>query len=304
VETGGAGGTEVHVTPSRADAAIVALARRRHGVVTTADLLQAGFGKNAIAAKVERGWLRRIHRGVYVVGAPESPLTKPAAALHAAGPNAVLSHRTAATLWEILPPRPADPIDLTLFNANRRARRGLRIHHANQLDIRRRFGLRLTSPPQTLLDLAASAPGELEAALNEAHVRRLVTHQEVRRMVELSRPGVRALREVAAENPGLTRSKAERLVRALVKRAGLPAPQSNVRVAGYEVDLYWPAQRLVVEYDGWDTHSSRPAFESDRLKDAALQLAGERVLRVTGRQLERRPEELVARFATGLAAAR
>jgi hypothetical protein len=43
------------------------------------------------------------------------------------------------------------------------------------------------------------------------------------------------------------------------------------------------------------------AFECDRLKDAALQLAGERVLRVTGRQLERRPEELVARFATGLA---
>ena len=121
-------------------------------------------------------------------------------------------------------------------------------------------------------------------------------------MVERSRPGVAALREVAAENPGLTRSKAERLVRALVKRAGLPAPQSNVRVAGYEVDLYWPAQRLVVEYDGWDTHSSRAAFESDRLKDAALQLAGERVLRVTGRQLERRPEELVARFATGLAA--
>ena len=73
---------------------------------------------------------------------------------------------------------------------------------------------------------------------------------------------------------------------------------------GFEVDLYWPAQRLVVEYDGWDTHSSRPAFESDRLKDAALQLAGERVLRVTGRQLERRPEERVARFATGLAAAR
>ena len=220
------------------------------------------------------------------------------------GPNAVLSHRTAATIWEILTPRPADPIQVTLLNANRRTRRGLEIHRAERIETRRRFDLRLTSPPQTLLDLAATSPNELEEALNEAHVRKLVTHQEVRRMVERPRPGVNALREVAAENPGLTRSKAERLVRALVKRAGLPAPQSNVRVAGYEVDLYWPAQRLVVEYDGWDTHSSRPAFESDRLKDAALQLAGERVLRVTGRQLERRPEELVARFATGLAAAR
>jgi very-short-patch-repair endonuclease len=293
----------MHVTPPAGDAAIVALARRRHGVVTTAQLLQAGFGHNAIASKVERGWLRRMHRGVYLVGALETPLTRPAAALLATGPRAFLSHRTAATIWGILPPRPADPIQVTLLNANRRSRRGLEIHRAERIETRRRYGLRLTSPPQTLLGLAATNPNELEEALNEAHVKRLVTHQEVRRMVERSRPGVNVLREVAQESPGMTRSKAERLVRALVKRAGLPAPQSSVRVAGYEVDLYWPAQRLVVEYDGWDTHCSRPAFESDRLKDAALQLAGERVLRVTGRQLARRPEELVARFATGLAAA-
>ncbi len=61
--------------------------------------------------------------------------------------------------------------------------------------------------------------------------------------------------------------------------------------------MYWPAHRLVVEYDGWSTHSSRVAFEDGRLKDAALVLAGERVMRVTGRQLERRPEERVARLA-------
>ena len=61
--------------------------------------------------------------------------------------------------------------------------------------------------------------------------------------------------------------------------------------------MYWPAHRLVVEFDGWRTHSCRTRFESDRLKDAALQLAGERVMRVTGRQLERRSEELIARLA-------
>jgi very-short-patch-repair endonuclease len=92
----------------------------------------------------------------------------------------------------------------------------------------------------------------------------------------------------------------ERKLRALIKQAGLPAPQSNVRVHGYEVDMYWPAHRLVVEFDGWNTHSSRTAFESDRLKDAVLQLAGERVIRVTGRQLERRPHELVARLAVAI----
>jgi very-short-patch-repair endonuclease len=98
----------------------------------------------------------------------------------------------------------------------------------------------------------------------------------------------------------MTRSRMERELRALIKQAGLPAPQTNVEVAGYEVDMYWPSQRLVVEFDGWSTHSSRTAFESDRLKDAALQLAGERVMRVTGRHLEGRLHELVARLAVGL----
>jgi hypothetical protein len=153
----------------------------------------------------ERGWLRRVHRGVYIVGVLETPLTRPAAALLATGPNAVLSHRTAATLWELLRRRPADPIDVTLLDANRRTRPGLRIRHAERLETRLRYGLRLTSPPQTLLDLAAASPAELEVALNEAHVRRLVTHQEVRRMVERCRPGVAALREIAGDTPGLTR---------------------------------------------------------------------------------------------------
>ena len=103
---------------------------------------------------------------------------------------------------------------------------------------------------------------------------------------------------------GMTRSEAERRLLALIRRAGLPTPRTNVEVRGHEVDLYWPEQRLVVEFDGWAYHSTRAAFERDRLKDAELQLAGERVIRVTHRQLTRRPEALVARFATGLAAAR
>jgi very-short-patch-repair endonuclease len=96
----------------------------------------------------------------------------------------------------------------------------------------------------------------------------------------------------------------ERQLRALVEEAGLPAPHSNVVVHGHEVDLYRPAHRLVVEFDGWSTHSSRSAFESDRLKDAALQLAGERVLRLTGRQLEGRRHELVARLAVAISTIR
>jgi predicted transcriptional regulator of viral defense system len=65
----------MHVTVGR-DAAIVSLARRRHGVVTTAELLDAGFSEGAVRRLVAKGWLRRLHRGVYLVGALESPLTR------------------------------------------------------------------------------------------------------------------------------------------------------------------------------------------------------------------------------------
>jgi very-short-patch-repair endonuclease len=271
------GGWKLHVTPAVGEAAIVARARRRHGVVTTADLLHAGFGRNAITARVERGWLRRVHRGVYLVGALESALTKPAAALLATGPDAALSHRTAATLWNLLPPEPTEPIHITLLNANRRSRQGVRIHRAAKMETRTVQGLRIASPAQTLEQLLGD---DYERAYNEAQILRLIPRDD---------------------RDGMTRSDAERELLALIRRAGLPAPRTNVKVRGHEVDLYWPEHRLVVEFDGWTYHSTRAAFERDRERDAALQLAGERVIRVTHRQLTRRPEALVAQFATGLA---
>ena len=86
----------MHVTRPAADEAVVALARRQHGVVTADQLRRAGLGPRAISGRVRRGWLRRVHKGVYGVGALESELTAPTAALAAYGRNAIISHRTAA----------------------------------------------------------------------------------------------------------------------------------------------------------------------------------------------------------------
>jgi very-short-patch-repair endonuclease len=90
----------------------------------------------------------------------------------------------------------------------------------------------------------------------------------------------------------------------LVRRARLPTPHTNVRIAGHEVDALWPRERLVVEVDGFAFHSTRAAFERDRARDADLQAHGYRVMRVTWRQLTVRPEALAARIGGALAAAR
>jgi very-short-patch-repair endonuclease len=114
------------------------------------------------------------------------------------------------------------------------------------------------------------------------------------------RHGARTLKTALQEThePRLTRSEAERRFLDLIRAARLPAPETNVRVAGYEVDFLWRAERLVVEVDGFAYHSSRAAFERDRRKDAALQAAGLRVVRVTYRQIADEREVLIARIAT------
>ena len=99
----------MHVTPPWIDEAIVALARRQHGVVSTRQILDAGVGPHAIEARVARGWLRRLYKGVYAVGALESALTAPAGAVLAARGRAVLSHRTAAVIWGSSRTGPANP---------------------------------------------------------------------------------------------------------------------------------------------------------------------------------------------------
>src|SRR5207237_4503270 len=83
-----------------------------------------------------------------------------------------------------------------------------------------------------------------------------------------------------------TQSKLEDAFLALIRESGLPEHQTNVVVAGEVVDALWRAQRLVVEADGWQFHKSRAQFETDRRRDAKLQVAGYRVLRVTQERLK------------------
>ena len=73
-----------------------------------------------------------------------------------------------------------------------------------------------------------------------------------------------------------------------------------MRIGRHEVDFLWSPQRLVVEVDGFAYHASRAAFERDRLRDAELQAAGYRVIRVTWSQIESRREALIARLAQAL----
>jgi very-short-patch-repair endonuclease len=164
----------------------------------------------------------------------------------------------------------------------------------------------VTAPARTLLDVAGVVTDEiLEAGVAEAYGRRLLQPRDLWDQLDRNpaRRGAARVRRLllADEDPAMTRSVAERKLLRLLRASSLPSPLVNARIGRYEVDFLWPRERVIVEVDGFAWHSSRRAFERDRERDAELQLAGYRVLRVTWRQLEREPETVVRRIASALA---
>ena len=161
----------------------------------------------------------------------------------------------------------------------------------------------MTAPPRTLLDVASFVDErELARMVNEALVLGLTNNKELCAAVVRchGRRGIPALRRLLAraEGPRLTRSEAERRFLRLLELARLPMPETNVRILSYEVDMLWRSAALVVEIDGYAYHSTRAAFERDRVRDADLQASGLRVLRFTWRQITDQPEVVAARVST------
>ena len=283
------------------------MARRQHGVVARWQLLAAGVTRNRIATRLRTGRLTEIHRGVYLVGAVPGPHTHEAAALLACGPGSALSHRSAGALWNLLSHPATAPVWITTppeRNATRPRIKVIRAH-LDPSDLRRREGMPLTSPPRTLLDLASLlSESDLEHLVAEASYHRLASEEELRDQAERNpgRRGVLTLRRVLdlPGGPRRTRSPAERHLLRLLRERGIDGFETNAKIIGYEVDFLWREAGLVVEVDGWSGHSGRIAFERDRLKRARLEAAGVGVMPITGRQIRRDPDGVVARILAAL----
>jgi len=290
------------------DQKLAAIAGAQRGRVARRQLLAVGITASMIQTMLVHRWLHRLHPGVYAVGhlAP-IPWGNETAALLACPRGGLLSHESAAELWRIRPPQPSAPIHVTVTTHQIR-RAGIRIHRSRALrprDIRVREQLPVTAPARTLLDIAPDLSArELERALDEALVRRIVRLDEIAEILGRA-SGIRGaarLGSLIERHPGstFTRSQAEERFLGLVRSAGLPEPLLNVRVEGFEVDSFWPGHRLVVEVDGYAYHATRSAFEHDRAKGSKLAAAGIATARVTWLQMEHEPYAVTARVAQAL----
>jgi hypothetical protein len=280
------------------------LAERQDGPIERGQLLSAGLTTGSLHRWIDRGLLIRLHPRVYVLG--HTVLTERGrlrAALLYAGPDSLLSHRTAAHLLGLVDR--ASSIIHVATSRQVRSLPGVLVHRPNEIDGTLAYSLPITTPARTLVDVAPDcADWELRKALSRADFKGLITALEVNAAMGRGRPGASRLRAAIARHmPELahTLSVLEDRLLLMCERFAIPLPSVNARIGSFIVDFLWQDEMLVVEVDGGAAHSSSSQRRRDAERDMELRRRGYLVLRYTWWQVTKRPEAVAAEIRLALA---
>lgn len=287
--------------------AVAAVAGRQYGLFTLGQAVAAGLTRRQIEGGARRGRWERVHRAVYrCAGVPVTDEQRLLAAVLAAGPQAVASHRAAAWVWRL-----TGDLHLEVTSPRRCRVPGITAHGPASPRAVVRRGIPCTDPLRTVLDLAGTGEALVVAALDRGIAEGLFTAAAVG--AELDRAGGKGVRgagvlrrvlarrlEADGERPSALESAMDRLV----VGHRLPRPARQHPVGPYRLDYAWPDRRLAVEVDGYGPHSSREAFQSDRERQNALVLGGWTVLRFTWADVRDRPAAVAAVVRRALGASR
>jgi hypothetical protein len=290
--------------PAGYDRVVAWLAGRQHGVVARWQVLGLGMSEQIVKTRVRHGALHRMHLGVYAYGHRAVTVeSRWMAAVLAFGPDAVLSHRSAAQLWGLVP---RSSIVAEVTRPGRVARPHLVAHQGVLLgdEVVRLRGIPVTSVPRTMFDLAATrSEREVERAWNEMEVRGFRDRLSVPHLLQRypGRKGSLVLARLAERKElpvGITRNDLEEGFLALVDRFGLPRPRMNAHLAVrdrfYEIDCLWEDQRVAIELDGGAAHKTTKAFHDDRERDRSLTAEGFTTARITWDHIQDTPQEVAA----------
>jgi very-short-patch-repair endonuclease len=294
-------------------------ATNHHGLVTKRVALAAGWSESAWYRSIDRGLIEPLHPGVArMLGSARTSEQRILAAVLAAGPRAIASHRSAARLWGVDRPD-GDPVDLIVPRSSTRVElTGVVVHRPTDRDDMARStraSIPTTNLLRTLIDLGAVAghvDDAVSAAITSGVVTPMVLEYLLARHARRGRSGSGALRRALRAWPLQGKpadSELELRMARLLERYRLPpATFHPPRISGYEVDFLIDDTCVVLECDGWDHHGrTRSQFERDRERDLVLGRAGFVVFHFTWRQITRRPgwtadhiRALVSRWAPDL----
>ena len=265
-------------------------------MVTHVELLELGFTDHAIKHRVKTGRLHRIARGVYAVGSPN--LTREGrlmVAIKACGPQAALSHLSAAVLWGFWKREPGRIHVSVPATSNPRVR-GVTVHRRARFETTRFMRIPVTTPDCTMIDLAATQDrDDVEGAINEADVKGRTNPERLRAVLDGigRRPGAARLRHILdIATFTFTRSTLERAFIPIALAAGLPRPLTCHEVNGFEVDFYWPDLKLIVETDGLTYHRTPQQQAEDLRRDQIHTASGHRCFRFSHGQIRFEPKHV------------
>jgi very-short-patch-repair endonuclease len=285
------------------DKLIARIAASQSGYVLREQLIALGLTPDAIKHRIARGLLIPAHHGVYAVGhIPRDPKLRAHAALLACGERSALAGGSAMSLYRLIRYW-REPFEVIVAGSDRRPS-GVKVHTSRQLltrDIRRLDCLRVTSPALTVLHNAPRLTDKrLTRAVNELRMDHRLTHDQLVDVAERfpRHPGTRrvqALFGLTAQEPD--RSQFEEDWRRFARKYGLKGWRTNRVVWGYRVDVLFLPDLLIVELDGWGTHGTKRAFESDREQDAdILDRAGIPTYRITRDSFKAEPAKHAGRI--------
>jgi very-short-patch-repair endonuclease len=288
------------IATPREELQVAELAGSRHRVIEFSELVELGISASSISRWAARGRLVRKYRGVYIYGGgTPSREGEFLAAVLAIGEGAALAEFAAAALWDFWTGG-VTPIDVIVARQIR-SRRGICVHCVTDLPdsaVTVRFGIPVTTPERTILDLAVSM-------YSDRHFRRLVHEAEAqertspdRLRAEIARsPRHRGAARVFAEiadGAKPTRSGLEDDLVELLRRHRFPSFETNVHVPGtpswVNVDVLFRAQKVVIEVDGERWHNTKFRREFDTDKRALVEAADHRVIVLVEEDVEPRAE--------------
>ena len=300
------------------DEACVRLAEKQHGAFSRFQIMERGATVSAINWRLGKGrWDLALPSVYRITGTPRSWQAHLMEACLWAGPEAAISHRSAAFLWRLPGFSPREVELSSPYPAHGIA--SIRAHEVTNLtefDIAGREGIPVTTLERTLIDIGSVVPEETVARALDDCLRRRATTLEVLgwtldRLGGHGRRGAGVLRDLLqarSRDDRVVESELEARLWNLLRRAGLPLPRKQHELRDGErtvrLDFAYPEQKLALETDGYRYHSLRPDWERDLTRRNWLTQRGWKVLHFTWETLRRSPAKVVADVRAGLAATR
>lgn len=253
------------------------------------------MARSTLKRRVDDGVFIRISRGILALPGTS---TRPDVLMRAAGRllGAVVSHQTAAHMHRMEPVHKT-PATITVSHRGTYAFPGLVVHQSTDLlpsHVMRIGPHRVTTPERTIVDLAkVLKAGRLERVVDNALAAGIADFDGlVALCLALSRQGKKGMRamrkilDVRADDRGVPDTVLEKRLSDLLANKGLPAPVRQFHAPWLKpidgrVDFAYIDEKIVIEADSRRWHGLFAAFETDRRRDMAAQLAGWIVLRFT-----------------------